>query len=211
MAVERDKRTSRRAASEVRSAILAATAAEITEVGAEKASLRSIARRVGISHQALSYHFADRQAVLTALAVDGFDQMAALMAEALANVPPNVPLGEHTIAAGATYVRFAREHPSLFILMLGSSQVDDADPDLISKRQEMWHLLLDTVTRESGEGWGGQVEPEYMALLAWTIVHGIATLGTFTHFDLGVEGLLRTFNRALIKPPHPSEDPATPQ
>ncbi|MEU2031101.1 TetR/AcrR family transcriptional regulator [Nocardia amamiensis] len=196
----------RRRPEEVRREILDATAAELAEVGVDQASLRSIARRAGLSHQLVAHHFGDRRAVLTAAAVDGFDDLIARTADAVTQVPADVPLGEHAIAVGTTYVQFARERPALFALMLGSTQVDDLDPDLIDRRLRIWNLLLNTVTKESNNGWGGPVEPEYMALLAWTVVHGLATLGRANPHDTGVEDLLRTLNRAII---HPGNEPAS--
>ncbi|WP_185757103.1 TetR/AcrR family transcriptional regulator [Nocardia bhagyanarayanae] len=179
---------------------MTAAAAELADVGAERASLRSIARRVGISHQALTYHFADRRAVLTAVAVDGFTRLTADIADALAQVPTDVPLGEHAIAVGATYVAFAREHPALFTLMLGSTQVDDANAELVDKRLQIWNLLLQTAAQESDRGWGGGVEPQYMALLAWTVVHGLATLDRSAPRAADVADLLRVLNGAIIRP-----------
>ncbi|MFX0578156.1 TetR/AcrR family transcriptional regulator [Nocardia nepalensis] len=190
----------RRRHEEVRRAILTAAAAELADVGAERASLRSIARRVGVSHQALTYHFADRRAVLTAVAVDGFIRLTADITDALAQVPADVPVGEHAIAVGATYVAFAREHPALFTLMLGSTQVDDADPELVDKRLQVWNLLLQTAAQESDYGWGGGVEPPYMALLAWTVVHGLATLDRAIPQAADVANLLRILNGAIIRP-----------
>ncbi|MCQ4121359.1 TetR/AcrR family transcriptional regulator [Rhodococcus tibetensis] len=183
--------------SRVRADILAAAAAEISEAGVEKASLRAIARRVGISHQALSYHFTDRRAVLTALAVDGFRQLVALSADAVEQVESDAPLGHRAAAIGIAYVRFAERNRPLFTLMLGSAQIDPTDEELVAARLAMWILLLATATTENDNGWGGSADPETMAILAWMIVHGMATIGDLIPTDVDPGDLVLILNRAI--------------
>lgn len=189
----------RRSSVDVRREILAAAAAELAEVGADRASLRSISRRVGITHQALTYYFTDRKALLTAVAVDGFEKLFDVTAEAVAQVPAQAPLGDRVIAVGITYVHFAREYPELFTVMLRSAQIDTANDDLVAARHRMWQLLLDTVTNESNNGWGAEIEPQPLAIMSWTIVHGLATLGGQVPGPVNVGELLHTLNRAFAK------------
>ncbi|MFC8935249.1 TetR/AcrR family transcriptional regulator [Rhodococcus sp. NPDC057135] len=192
-----DSPSSARRRSRVRADILASAAAEISEAGVEKASLRAMARRVGISHQALSYHFTDRQAVLTALAVDGFRQLVALSADAVDKVTSDSPLGHRAAAIGIAYIRFAERNRPLFTLMLGSAQIDPTDEELVAARLAMWNLLLATATTENDNGWGGSASPETMAILAWMIVHGIATIGNLLPTDVTPDDLVLTLNCAI--------------
>ena len=71
-------------------------------------SLRTLAERLGVAHRALYNHFADREALLAALAARGF----ALLAERLAAAPD--PAGFL-----AAYVRFALGQPGLYAVMMG--------------------------------------------------------------------------------------------
>src|SRR5919202_1039639 len=66
----------------LRSALLAA--AEGALARGEELSLRSLAREVGVSHAAPRRHFADKQALLDALAEDGFERLGAALAAATA-------------------------------------------------------------------------------------------------------------------------------
>jgi len=54
----------------------------ILEVGPAAVSLRDLARRAGVSHAAPAYHFGDKAGLLTAVAVDGFERLAAALREA---------------------------------------------------------------------------------------------------------------------------------
>ncbi|ALG11300.1 TetR/AcrR family transcriptional regulator [Kibdelosporangium phytohabitans] len=198
---------SRHRSAGVRQEILTAAAAELADVGAERASLRSIARRVGITHQAVAHHFADRRAVLTAVAVDGVNRLLSLATDAVARVPANVPLGARTAAIGAAYVRFARENRALFSLTLvGSTQVEDSNPDLVTAQARMWQFLLETVTEESDRGWGGPLDAQSLAIMAWTFTHGMATLDERLFGDFEVDDLMRTLDRAIISTPTTETD-----
>ena len=58
-------------------ALLAAAEAELAEKGVEAFSLRSVAKRAGVSHAAPAHHFGDATGVLTALATEGFRRFLA--------------------------------------------------------------------------------------------------------------------------------------
>src|SRR5271156_2074160 len=81
----------------------------------EQLTLRELARQAGVSSMALYRHFADREALLSALAVVGFDDLG----ERMRVVDQTDDAREGLIAIGVVYVRFAVERPGLFQLMYG--------------------------------------------------------------------------------------------
>lgn len=89
----------------LRPALLRAAARILEKEGRDAISLRELARRAGVSHNAPYRHFADRQALLAALVEEGF----ALLAAALAGKPWR----EQAMA----YLRFALANPERFRLM----------------------------------------------------------------------------------------------
>lgn len=93
---------------ELRPALLQAAARILEKKGVEALSLRDLARRAGVSHNAPYRHFADRQALLDALADEGF----ALLAQALE--------GKSWREQAAAYVRFALASPERFRLMFSA-------------------------------------------------------------------------------------------
>src|SRR3954470_20864584 len=99
-------------------ALLKAAAKILEKEGLAGLSLRELARRAGVSHNAPYRHFPDRDALLAALATEGF----AILGKQLA-----APAGQESAAA---YVRFALDHPQRFRLMFGGQIAYDRYPEL---------------------------------------------------------------------------------
>src|SRR6476660_7136325 len=91
-------------------ALLEAAAEAITEHGVAELRLRDLARRLGVSHGAPANHFRDREDLLIALAVQGFERLTAHQRKALdaKHTTPAAALN----ALGVAYVEFARDNPS---------------------------------------------------------------------------------------------------
>jgi AcrR family transcriptional regulator len=103
---------------DLRVALLASAAELLDEGGPEAVSLRECARRAGVSHAAPYRHFATKEALLLALAEEGFDGLAAAGDEAMRRVrDPR----ERLDAYGVAYVHFALEHPARFRLMFAGA------------------------------------------------------------------------------------------
>ena len=75
---------------------------------AAKISLREVARRAGVSHNAPYHHFGDRAALLSALGVRGMAALLAAQEEAVAAADGTV---EKVRALGLAYVSYAAAHP----------------------------------------------------------------------------------------------------
>ena len=99
----------------LRDTLLAEAERTLREQGVEQLSLRDLARQAGVSHAAPRRHFADRQALLDALAEAGFARLADEVAAAIEDAGPD--FRARLRATGATYVRFATEDPALMELM----------------------------------------------------------------------------------------------
>jgi len=157
----------------LRERLLRAAEEEVALRGPVDASLRAIARRCGVSHQAVAHHFTDRAGLFTALAVDGFARLERHTLEAVAGVGPDA--GQQLAAAGTAYVVFAEEHHSLFDLMFSGLLRSD-DPDLVAARQRQRDFMVRTVTAARAAGWGMDVPAEELAALGWAAMHGLVLL-----------------------------------
>ena len=142
---------------DLRVALLAAAAAEITDVGPAAMSVRRVAARAGVSHTAAAHHFGDRRGLLTALATDGHRALA----EALAGARTGGML-----ALGDAYLRFASEHRPSFEVMFRPDLVRTDDPDLVAASRSSFGALQEGARREGDD----------LAHAAWSLVHGIAVL-----------------------------------
>ncbi|HEX3790590.1 MAG TPA: TetR/AcrR family transcriptional regulator [Pseudonocardiaceae bacterium] len=102
----------------LRLALLESAERMLAETGAAELSLRELARQAGVSHGAPRQHFADKQALLDALAERGFDQLGAALDAALATA--DGPFPAQLLVFARTWVDFAVRHPALLDLMFAS-------------------------------------------------------------------------------------------
>ena len=78
-------------AGDLRQALLDAAVATLDEVGADRLSLREVARRAGVSHAAPAHHFTDKAGLLTAVATEGFGMLVTYLADAQPGGPGGPP------------------------------------------------------------------------------------------------------------------------
>jgi AcrR family transcriptional regulator len=160
---------------DLRQALLDAVRDAVREHGASALSLRDVARRAGVSRAAPAHYFGSKSGLLTAFAVQGFSQMAATVFEEIARTAPND--GPSTLAAiGRGYVRFAISSPSHFEVMFRVDALETTSPALTQVTDATYALLGDTIRRCGEEGALGGRDPALVAISAWSLVHGLASL-----------------------------------
>ncbi len=127
---------------DLRAALIKAAAAEIERAGYENLSLRELAASLGVSRAAPYRHFAERRALLAALAADGFDELTAIHRAAIAS---EGTAQARLIAAGRGYLGFAVDRPQLFRLMftsdLLSAGAGPPDPALIKSAGDSYQVF----------------------------------------------------------------------
>src|SRR5918999_6576396 len=97
----------------LRAALLEGAERALARGGVQELSLREVAREIGVNHAAPRRHFAGKQALLDALAQDGFERLEREMRAAM----EADGLRERLAALARTYIRFATEHAALLELM----------------------------------------------------------------------------------------------
>ncbi|MCA9708300.1 MAG: TetR/AcrR family transcriptional regulator [Myxococcales bacterium] len=122
---------------DLRAALLQAAVALIAEHGVTKLSLRECARRAGVSHAAPYRHFPSKDALLVAIAEEGFGWLYQAGRRAMEGL---VDPRERLDAYGVAYVRFAIEHPvhlrTMFTVRLDPSLAADVGRDAFDLLQE---------------------------------------------------------------------------
>lgn len=113
---------------DLRAALLRAATEELAERGVEGFTLRSCARRAGVSHAAPAHHFGDVTGLLTEVAIDAFHRLAASMKRQISKAEAGTV--EHPVAAALGYVLFAIDSPAEFTLMFRTERLDVSRPDL---------------------------------------------------------------------------------
>ena len=132
-------------------------------------SLRELARRVGVSHAAPRRHFADKQALLDALAEDGFEQLGRLL-EAAAAGPTFAARLEGMARA---YVCFAIEHAALLELMFAGKH---RSPGLYAASERAFAPALALIAEGQANGSVVPGDTQRVALFAFAVLQGLAAL-----------------------------------
>ncbi|MBV9874186.1 MAG: TetR/AcrR family transcriptional regulator [Verrucomicrobia bacterium] len=113
----------------LRQALLQAAEMTLEARGASDLSLRELSREVGVSHTSPRRHFADKQALLDALAQTGFQRLDAILAKATKKRVRNFATRLTNFAQA--YVEFALKHPALWVLMLDTKHRPGAPRELL--------------------------------------------------------------------------------
>lgn len=159
----------------LRRALLDSALMLIERDGPKGVSLRSVARLAGVSPAAPYRHFPGKEGLLAAVAEDGFRAMTAAM-DAAVEVNKELPLAGFRAVAFA-YVKYAAVHPSYFRVMFGPEIADHAlYPGLAECAVQLRALLTDMIKSCQRPDLIGGVEPEDLAVAAWSTLHGLATL-----------------------------------
>jgi AcrR family transcriptional regulator len=148
----------------------------IAEKGPSAVSLRLLAGRLGVSHAAPANHFPDKASLFTAIAVEGFRLLAEAIADGAGQLGPEATAGQRFRAAGQAYTGFALAHPAHFAVMWQRDLLHQDDPELAAAGDTTFELLLGSVREIQSEGWAAGSDPQAVAYLAWSVVHGLAAL-----------------------------------
>jgi len=149
---------------DLRAALLAAASEVLEQEGLSKLSLREAARRAGVSHNAPYRHFPDREALLAALAAQGFGMLAQAQREGAATGGLR--------AMGEAYVRFALAHPQRFQLMFGGLVQVSRHPELRDVATRTFEGLSGALAERAAGAKGASDA----SVAAWALVHGLAHL-----------------------------------
>lgn len=191
---------------DLREALLAAAERVLERDGLERFTLRACAREAGVSHAAPAHHFGDLAGLTAALATGAFQRLSAFMDRyALEAAPePRAMLP----AMGVAYVDFALRHPGLYRLMFRIDALAATDPALRLAADACHGRLEQAVAAVLAVDGRTPVQAEIdeIAALAWSVVHGFASLALEGHFagdgparPAGGTGLLDYAGRVLLR------------
>ena len=154
---------------DLRAALVRAAMEVLEESGETALSLRAVARCAGVSPAAPYRHYADREALVSAIAAVGYRELAERLAKA--HPAPSTP--EQLAAVAIAYVQFALERPALFRIMFGEPCDRDNDDRVAATRAVS--LFVRSIVEKSFP----QAEADAFATGVWALVHGLA----FLHLD----------------------------
>ena len=156
----------------LRSELLSCAERALSEGGLAQLSLRDLARQAGVSHAAPRRHFADKQALLDALAQDGFERLGRALREAIDAAAHD--FDARLAALAGSYVRFATRHAALLELMFAGKYRPGAADSLREAADAAFAAPLALITEGQAAGAVVPGDPEAVATVAWATVQGLA-------------------------------------
>ena len=157
----------------LREALIEASLELIAESGPKALTLREAARRAGVSHNAPYRHFQDKDALLAAIAEEGFERLTEMMEKRIAT--GRTPL-EWLNLCGRGYIEFALEAPAHYSVMFGAPLDVKLHPALAAAGERAFGVLLRSIEDCRAAGAIACDDVATCARVAWSLMHGIATL-----------------------------------
>jgi AcrR family transcriptional regulator len=191
---------------DLRHALIDAALALVAEEQDWTFSLREVARRAEVSHNAPYNHFGNKQDLLIAVAEAGFASLHGRMAASVAGI---AAADKALLACGRAYIESALENPALYRLMFGPAlaKSDGVRPRAAREAgNKAKTVLVDIIVRgaRSGEFAIAAHDPADQGkavFFAWSMVHGLAMLllDEFLEVQLTINDLTKELERILLK------------
>ena len=158
----------------LRQALIDAALELIEERGVSALTLREVARQVGVTHAAPQRHFADRAALVAAVAEQGFRGLGAHVAAVRGSA--RTP-AQRLRALGVAYVEYALAHPAHLRVMFSPEVADKSrHPELAAAAQVVHAALVEQIAIGQRHGSVAPGDPDELSFAAWSMVHGCAVL-----------------------------------
>lgn len=140
----------------------------IDEVGLDGLSLREVARRLGVSHNAPYKHFPSRDHLLAEVIRQAYVEFGDVLRKASAVEDPNAALAR----MGEAYIAHGLEKPLEYRLMFGTTLPDPSvHRAMMSSADQAFDLLVEALRKL-----GRNEDPNDQALFVWSALHGLVTL-----------------------------------
>jgi AcrR family transcriptional regulator len=190
----------------LRAALLDQAERKIEEVGVAGLSLRELARELGVSHGAPRPHFADKQALLDALAVRGLERLGGELDTGLARA--SGPFDQRLTAFAHVYVSFAVAHPALLALMFARKD-DPGRPELRAANDRAFAAPSALIAAAIGSGEVDSDDPDRIAMAVLATLQGLAVIIASDMIgdrptDQVISGTMQTLTHGLRPRPGPT-------
>jgi AcrR family transcriptional regulator len=148
-------------------------------------SLRELARDVGVSANAAYRHFANKEALMLAMAAEGFTRFS--LGQLTAIQKGDTPKQQFMLA-GRAYIDFACKNPALYRLMFGRFSASHRSDDMNSAGNIAFQGLINMIAKVL-QADPKSPEVDGAAIHAWSVVHGLSTLILDGYFDRHAENI----------------------
>jgi len=157
---------------DLKATLLSEALAQLEAAGEGAISLRALAKAAGVSPNAPYRHFADKAALMAAVAAEGFRQFAEGIVGASRQASGRAALRDEARA----YLAFADEHRALYRLMFSPYGYSLHSQDCANHATAAFGCLVETAARAQAEGWRPDRDLAALVLTLWSAFHGWAGL-----------------------------------
>lgn len=164
----------------------------LAERGIERFSMREVARRAGVAAAAPSHHFGNAKGLLTAIATDGFQRLAARQEAAQA---ASTDREEQIVAMCRAYIETCAEAPGHAAIMFRVDLLDEGD-ERFRERSFYTFDLLSTALRAAAPTDVQADQISYATKTLWAAMHGLQALEMIEADE--ADALIRFAVRTLI-------------
>lgn len=162
----------------LRTVLVEASVNMVRQHGIEGLSLRKLAETVGVSRTAPYHHFKDKDALLAAVAEQGFSELRDLLEQVVSN--PETALIDRLEQVIMDYLDFAVAHPTQYDLMFGQVFWRTQDqPEFQRHAKDCFRQYVKLFELFKDQGiLKDQEVPLRLAQLMWATLHGLAKLAS---------------------------------
>ena len=164
----------------LREALLAAAETLMESRGVQGLALRELGRELGVSHSAAQRHFADRQALLDALAERGFERLGDELAAAVAH---RAGFDERLRRLAHAHVGFALRHPALARWMFEARSRTGAPASLLEASDRALSPASSVLEDGQAEGEVVAGDPEHLGLVGFAAMQGLVAISADGRFN----------------------------
>jgi AcrR family transcriptional regulator len=138
-------------------------------------SLREVARQAGVSHTAPYAHYADKQALIAAIATTGYEKLYARLADVVQQYQDSP--AQQLVEAGWAYLEFAFDEPDHFkITFSGVIEKEKDFPAFVEISQKSFRLVVEIIEACQQTGVLPAGSSDLIAVSVWSLLHGLASL-----------------------------------
>jgi AcrR family transcriptional regulator len=160
---------------DVKNALIQAGVDIITEQGIQNLSMRNAAKRIGVSHTAPYRHFKNKEELLVAIAVKGFEILDHDMDKGVANIDASDPSA--LVEGGRAYVKFAVSNSNYYRIMFGDYIKDKTlYPEFFGAYDRSFRKLIRIIENCGNKYGADKTDLEITAIAVWSLLHGYCLL-----------------------------------
>ncbi|MEM8562003.1 MAG: TetR/AcrR family transcriptional regulator [Pseudomonadota bacterium] len=158
---------------DLRAELLEAAEKRVKEGGVSSLSLRNLAADVGVTTMATYHHFANKEALLVQIAINGYEELTAMM---VADLSDDASPNENVKSIMRGYFKYALNNLSVYHLMFGQEiQGKQTIPEFKEAASKNFYIWASALAKHL-EDMDHEVDVDDVGIAFWALLHGLVCL-----------------------------------